>query len=96
MKTREVEGNKVVISKYNQTFIASTKLNTKIDLEKASATIANALYEPDYFPALIYRKAEPKVECIIFESGKVVCTGAKEEDINNALTKLGDQFTKSC
>jgi transcription initiation factor TFIID TATA-box-binding protein len=95
MKAKEATRHKVVVSKYKQTFIASTKLNRKVDLEKASATLNNAMYEPDQFPALIYRIKEPKVEAILFESGKVVCTGAKEEDIIHAIKKIEDQFTSS-
>ncbi len=34
-------------------------------------------YEPELFPGLIYRKAEPKVVLLIFVSGKLVVTGAK-------------------
>jgi transcription initiation factor TFIID TATA-box-binding protein len=83
-----VVNNKIAVSKYKQTFVASTILGRRIDLEKASATLNNAMFEPDHFPALIYLMKNPKVEIYLFESGKVVCTGAKEEDIYNSLVKL--------
>jgi transcription initiation factor TFIID TATA-box-binding protein len=35
-------------------------------------------YEPEMFPGLIYRMAEPKLVLLIFQSGKIVLTGAKE------------------
>eukprot|EP01025_Chloroclados_australasicus_P004189 TRINITY_DN10_c10_g1_i1.p1 TRINITY_DN10_c10_g1~~TRINITY_DN10_c10_g1_i1.p1 ORF type:complete len:365 (+),score=34.89 TRINITY_DN10_c10_g1_i1:424-1518(+) len=35
-------------------------------------------YEPELFPGLIYRMLEPKIVLLIFVSGKVVLTGAKE------------------
>ena len=34
-------------------------------------------YEPELFPGLVFRMAEPKVVLLIFVSGKVVLTGAK-------------------
>lgn len=37
-------------------------------------------YEPELFPGLIYRLAQPKVVLLIFVSGKVVITGAKTEE----------------
>ena len=35
-------------------------------------------YEPELFPGLIYRMVKPRVVLLIFVSGKVVLTGAKE------------------
>ena len=35
-------------------------------------------YEPELFPGLIYRMMDPKVVLLIFVSGKIVLTGAKE------------------
>jgi len=35
-------------------------------------------YEPELFPGLIYRMMKPKIVLLIFVSGKVVLTGAKE------------------
>eukprot|EP00804_Cyclotella_cryptica_P020185 CCRYP_010885-RA/>CCRYP_010885-RA protein AED:0.28 eAED:0.28 QI:67/1/1/1/1/1/3/2272/282 len=37
-------------------------------------------YEPELFPGLIYRLAQPRVVLLIFVSGKVVITGAKSEE----------------
>ncbi|XP_041131334.1 TATA box-binding protein-like 2 [Polyodon spathula] len=35
-------------------------------------------YEPELFPGLIYRMVKPRIVLLIFMSGKVVLTGAKE------------------
>lgn len=35
-------------------------------------------YEPELFPGLIYRMVKPRVVLLVFVSGKVVLTGAKE------------------
>ncbi|ERN07033.1 hypothetical protein AMTR_s00019p00019110, partial [Amborella trichopoda] len=34
-------------------------------------------YEPELFPGLIYRMAQPKLVILIFASGKIVISGAK-------------------
>eukprot|EP00514_Thraustochytrium_sp_LLF1b_P008635 CAMPEP_0184551042 /NCGR_PEP_ID=MMETSP0199_2-20130426/23269_1 /TAXON_ID=1112570 /ORGANISM="Thraustochytrium sp., Strain LLF1b" /LENGTH=248 /DNA_ID=CAMNT_0026946081 /DNA_START=347 /DNA_END=1089 /DNA_ORIENTATION=- len=36
-------------------------------------------FEPELFPGLIYRMVNPKIVLLIFVSGKVVITGAKEQ-----------------
>jgi len=46
-------------------------------------------FEPELFPGLIYRMAVPKVVLLIFVSGKVVITGAKEQqDAYSAFSKI--------
>lgn len=35
-------------------------------------------YDPELFPGLIFRMDAPKVVLLIFASGKIVLTGAKE------------------
>lgn len=46
-------------------------------------------YEPELFPGLIYRMADPKIVLLIFVSGKVVLTGAKKrEDIYRAFESI--------
>jgi len=62
-----------------QNIVASVDLHGKIDLEAAAEQLDNVMYEPEQFPGLIYRMAEPKVVILMFASGKLVCTGAKEE-----------------
>ncbi len=46
-------------------------------------------YEPEMFPGLIYRMMRPKIVLLIFVSGKIVLTGAKERnDIFDAFKKI--------
>lgn len=46
-------------------------------------------YEPELFPGLVYRLAEPKIVLLIFVSGKIVITGAKNSDMmKNGLIKV--------
>jgi transcription initiation factor TFIID TATA-box-binding protein len=86
------KGGIIIISKPEmkiQNIVASGVLGGLIDLEKAAYTLEHAMYEPEQFPGLIYRMAEPKVVILLFASGKLVCTGAKkEQDVYVAVDKL--------
>jgi transcription initiation factor TFIID TATA-box-binding protein len=64
-----------------QNIVASANLHGKIDLEMAADIMDNVMYEPEQFPGLIYRMQTPKVVMLLFASGKLVCTGAKHEDM---------------
>ena len=46
-------------------------------------------YDPELFPGLIFRMEKPKVVLLIFASGKIVLTGAKErQQIYEAYDKI--------
>lgn len=50
------------------------------------AHAAKSTYEPELFPGLVYRMTEPKMALLIFVSGKLVITGAKNtEDLEAAV-----------
>jgi transcription initiation factor TFIID TATA-box-binding protein len=72
-----------------QNIVASGDLHTFIDLNKAAIIMENAMYEPEVFPGLIYRMPDPKTVFLIFSTGKVVCTGAKnKKSVKEAIIKL--------
>ena len=76
-----------------QNIVASASLGGRIDLEKATYDLGKTMYEPEQFPGLIYRMAEPKVVILLFASGKLVCTGAKkEQDVYDAVHKLHEML----
>ena len=80
-----------------QNIVASGDLHTFIDLNMAAIIMENAMYEPEVFPGLIYRMKEPKTVFLIFSTGKVVCTGAKNKEfvkeafinLNHKVRELG-------
>lgn len=86
------KGGIIIIGKPSlkiQNIVASAGLGGNIDLEKSTYSLEKTMYEPEQFPGLIYRMAEPKVVILLFASGKLVCTGAKhEEDVYQAVNKL--------
>lgn len=90
---RELKKSEIIITGKTelkiQNIVASANLGGMIDLENATLTLEKTMYEPEQFPGLIYRMAEPKVVMLLFASGKLVCTGAKrEEDVYVAVHKL--------
>jgi len=72
-----------------QNIVASADIHGRVDLEAASMTLDNIMYEPEQFPGAVYRMAEPKVVILIFSSGRLVITGAKkEEQVYEAAEKM--------
>jgi transcription initiation factor TFIID TATA-box-binding protein len=72
-----------------QNIVASAKLNMEIDLDEIAFKLENAEYEPEQFPGLVVRLDDPKVAFLLFSSGKIVCTGARnEEDVKRAVEIL--------
>ncbi|MGC8992602.1 MAG: TATA-box-binding protein [Thermoplasmata archaeon] len=61
-----------------ENIVASTSIADKLDLSRIALALDGSEYEPDQFPGLIYRLSEPKTAVLIFRSGKVNCTGAKD------------------
>jgi transcription initiation factor TFIID TATA-box-binding protein len=57
--------------------VASSSLGTKLDLQTIALHLDGAEYEPEKFPGLIFRLKQPKTAILLFQSGKVVCTGGK-------------------
>lgn len=64
-----------------QNIVASGDLHSFIDLNMAAIIMEYAMYEPEVFPGLIYRMQDPKTVFLIFSTGKIVCTGAKNEEM---------------
>jgi len=72
-----------------QNIVTSANLGGTINVEEAASALGKTMYEPDQFPAVIYRMDEPKVTMLIFSTGKIVCAGAKsEEEASKAIEKL--------
>ena len=72
-----------------QNIVASGNLHTTIDLNMAAIVLDYEMYEPEVFPGLIYRMQDPKTVFLIFSTGRIVCTGAKNaEVVREAVLKL--------
>lgn len=78
-----------------QNIVASSDLGQEINLNAIAISLGleRVEYEPEQFPGLVYRLQEPKVVLLLFGSGKLVCTGAKEPPmVIEAVDKVTDEL----
>ena len=71
--------------------VITANLYDKINLDLAAIKLENTIFEPEIFPALIYKSKVP-VKCVflVFNNGKIVLTGVKKEKaIETALIDFG-------
>jgi len=59
--------------------VASATLKQTVDLNAVVKGYPGVEYRPEQFPGLVFRLKRPKTATLIFNSGKMVCTGAKSE-----------------
>ena len=74
--------------------VASAVLKQRIDLNSVVKAFPNVEYRPEQFPGLVFRLKKPKTATLIFNSGKMVCTGAKSERQAKKAVKLVVQELK--
>jgi transcription initiation factor TFIID TATA-box-binding protein len=73
--------------------VASATVNQKLDLNSIVRIFPGVEYRPEQFPGLVYRLKKPKTATLVFNSGKMVCTGAKsEKQARMAVTKVVDEL----
>jgi len=70
-----------------QNIVSTVNMATKLDLKTIALRARNAEYNPKRFAAVIMRIREPKTTALIFASGKMVCTGAKSEDLSRLAAR---------
>ncbi|HDI12186.1 MAG TPA: TATA-box-binding protein [Candidatus Bathyarchaeota archaeon] len=69
--------------------VASATLKQKVDLNAVVKSYPGVEYRPEQFPGLVFRLKKPKTATLIFNSGKMVCTGAKsEKEAKRAVMKI--------
>ncbi len=76
-----------------QNIVASGEIHAHVNLERAAYLLEDSMYEPEQFPGLIHRMRKPRVVLLIFSSGKMVITGAKEEsEVTEAVYQLAKRL----
>lgn len=73
--------------------VASASIEQTIDLVNITKKFPESEYNPKQFPGLVFRLTSPRTATLIFRTGKLVCTGAKSEEIaikaiNTVIQKL--------
>jgi len=79
--------------------VITTHTNCRLDLAQLARNCPNANYDPRRFAAVIIRLREPYTTALLFNTGKVVCTGASSIEAAhiglscfiNMLRRLGIQ-----
>jgi transcription initiation factor TFIID TATA-box-binding protein len=93
MIIRELRKVKIYITKRPQitiqNMVASGDIGMILNLNKLAFKLENAEYEPEQFPGLVYKVPSSHITFLLFGTGKIVCTGAKnEKEIRSAVAKL--------
>jgi transcription initiation factor TFIID TATA-box-binding protein len=73
--------------------VASATIEQPLDLNYITMKFPDVEYHPDQFPGAVFRLKNPKTATLLFGSGKMVCTGAKSEElavkaVNTVVQKL--------
>ncbi|MFW6196392.1 MAG: TATA-box-binding protein [Thermoplasmatota archaeon] len=79
-----------------ENMVASASLGKSFDLERVVEALEGAEYDPDKFKGVIFkiRKKDLKTSVLLFNSGKIVCTGATlQEDIEKTIILLKKLLT---
>ncbi|VVB99459.1 TATA-box-binding protein [uncultured archaeon] len=61
--------------------VTTANLHMNLDLFKTAMESDNVEYEPEQFPGAILRIHDPKLTLLLFKNGKLICAGAKNEEL---------------
>jgi transcription initiation factor TFIID TATA-box-binding protein len=75
-----------------ENIVSTANLNCQLNLREIALQIKNAEYNPKRFSAVITKLKEPKTTALIFSSGRIVCLGAKTEEMSKKACR---KFAKS-
>jgi transcription initiation factor TFIID TATA-box-binding protein len=79
-----------------QNVVSAANLKQKVDLNAVVKGSPGVEYRPEQFPGLVFRIKRPKTATLIFNSGKMVCTGAKsEKESRRAVMTVVKELKKS-
>jgi len=79
-----------------QNVVSAATLKQKVDLNAVVKSFPGVEYRPENFPGLVFRLKRPKTATLIFNSGKMVCTGARsEKESRRAVMTVVKEMKKS-
>mmetsp|Transcript_14171 Transcript_14171/g.35842 ORF Transcript_14171/g.35842 Transcript_14171/m.35842 type:complete len:255 (+) Transcript_14171:238-1002(+) len=79
-----------------QNVVATVQMGCRLDLRAIVRQARNAEYNPRRFAAVIMRIREPKTTALMFQSGKMVCTGAKSENLSQLAARKYVRVVQKC
>jgi len=73
--------------------VATASFNQPLDIDAIAKAFPHVEYRPQVFPGLAFRLKKPKTCTLLFNSGKMVCTGAKSErEARRAILKVAREL----
>ena len=76
-----------------QNVVATASFNQPLDIDAIAKAFPHVEYRPQVFPGLPFRLKKPKTCTLLFNSGKMVCTGAKSErEARRAILKVAREL----
>jgi len=67
--------------------VASASIDQKLDLKDVVKKFPDVEWNPEQFPGAVFRLKNPKTATLLFRTGKMVCTGAKSEEMARKAVK---------
>jgi len=67
--------------------VASATIDQKLDLKDITMKFPDIEWNPEMFPGAVFRITSPKTATLLFRTGKMVCTGAKSEELARKAVK---------
>ncbi len=67
--------------------VASASIDQKLDLKDITKKFPDVEWNPEQFPGAVFRLKNPKTATLLFRTGKMVCTGAKSEEMARKAVK---------
>lgn len=75
--------------------VASATIEQQLDLVDITKKFPGVEYHPEQFPGAVFRLNSPKTATLLFSSGKMVCTGAKSQELaETAVHKVVQMLRK--
>ncbi len=68
--------------------VATGTINQKLDLKDVTKKFPDVDWHPEQFPGAVFRIKNPKTATLLFRTGKMVCTGAKSEELARKAVKI--------
>ena len=92
-KNNFLEAPELVCSIEN--IVSTANLKCKLNLREIALQLANSTYNPRRFSGLIIRLKNPKITALLFSNGKIVCLGAKKEQISLDACRKVEKMIKN-
>jgi len=75
--------------------VVSADIHCDLPLETLATTLEKSEYNPEQFPGLILKLENPKASHLLFNSGKIICTGTKSvSEAKQAINRLVEELGK--